>query len=242
MLICSCHIGGCFFLSSCVRWRCGLYELLDAQRANGRKRRLFRLNGIKYYLAECGDFWRSEWIAVCHLFPMASNLYYCPYVEPMYLMQMATPIRLTARISIATPGDASVANPHENLVKEKLRQKKRTELRNIPEKASLWRCREAESAMSRPAGCKYKRWIVERSEKSKQAVATGTRSWAKQSWWFSDTPVATYKAMAKLGVQPLPIGAMRSTAARLALHLLTASRRQPQRPLHLSPLSVAEFY
>ncbi|MCM1141378.1 MAG: hypothetical protein NC453_22650 [Muribaculum sp.] len=39
--------------------------------------------------------------------------------------------------------------------------------------------------------------------------------------------------MAKLGVQPLPIGAMRSMGARLVLHLLTASRRQPRRPLHL---------
>ena len=51
---------------------------------------------------------------------MASNLYYCPHVEPMYLMQMATPIRLTARIDIATPGDASVVNPHENPMKEKI--------------------------------------------------------------------------------------------------------------------------
>ena len=41
----------------------------------------------------------------------------------MYLMQMATPIRLTAKIDIATPGDASVANPHENPIKEKSKTK-----------------------------------------------------------------------------------------------------------------------
>lgn len=48
-------------------------------------------------------------------------------------MQMATPIRLTARIDIATPGDASVANPHENPMKEKSKSKW-NELRHHPRK------------------------------------------------------------------------------------------------------------
>lgn len=74
MLICSCHIGGCFFLTMrpMTVW---LYELLDASMSCGDKKdgsgRLEQILPPQ----ECGDFSETVWTDLSHTLHPASDLY-----------------------------------------------------------------------------------------------------------------------------------------------------------------------
>lgn len=56
------------------------------------------------------------------------------------------------------------------------------------------------------------------------------------------SPMLAHEALPVIGVPPESTGVLRSMGVRLALHLLTASRRQPVRPPHLSSLSSGKTY